>query len=183
MWKQIKLEKYLHCNAHTVGRWYHTALRSGSNRLEIEKGRWKKLQRKQRICQYCNLLEIEDEKHFILTCPKYNVLRNELFNSIQNISNRKWNFNQLSSEDTFSISYKALLMSMNPVYSMYFINFWKKRFNKGIRTIKNVTILFMMAQQFRYLDQVVDYWIAKQILSFNGIFYIQYSLVRPGILL
>ena len=38
MFKQkIKLENYLNCNNHVVGRRYHTALRTGSNKLEQNK--------------------------------------------------------------------------------------------------------------------------------------------------
>ena len=57
-----------------------TNLRTGTNKLRIETGRWKRPVEKpeERICRQCNNAEIEDEKHFILKCEKYRDLRDEM---------------------------------------------------------------------------------------------------------
>ena len=43
--------------------------------LEIEKGRHKKQQREERICRACDQEAIEDEYHFLVTCPVYHEIR------------------------------------------------------------------------------------------------------------
>jgi len=53
-----------------------TRLRVSSHCLEVERGRWLKLNKipfENRKCQYCNVLE--DEFHFIFECPMYNNIR------------------------------------------------------------------------------------------------------------
>ena len=45
--------------------------------LEIEKGRFRRLPRSERVCPFCPSC-IEDESHFLLTCPNYNILRSTL---------------------------------------------------------------------------------------------------------
>ena len=53
-------------------------IRCGSHRLEIETGRYRNLDRNQRLRQICNGDAVEDELHFILVCPLYNEARNRL---------------------------------------------------------------------------------------------------------
>jgi len=48
-----------------------TMLRGGTNRLRIEIGRWSQERVEQRICKVCLRDEVEDETHFLLTCPMY----------------------------------------------------------------------------------------------------------------
>ena len=50
--------------------------------LEIESGRYKNITREERICKYCNLIEIGDEYHFFLKYTANHSLRNNLFNKI-----------------------------------------------------------------------------------------------------
>ena len=52
--------------------------------LAIETGRHDKpkIAKEERKCRYCNLDEVEDEKHFLLKCPLYNEERLSLFNSV-----------------------------------------------------------------------------------------------------
>ena len=49
--------------------------RLSSHSLNIEQGRYTKIDRKNRICTLCNCNDIEDEFHFILKCPFYSELR------------------------------------------------------------------------------------------------------------
>ena len=57
-------------------------IRGGILPLGIETGRYVGLDEDERICQMCELNEIKNECHFILYCPFYCRIREELFNSI-----------------------------------------------------------------------------------------------------
>ena len=61
-----------------------TKLRVGSHNLQIEKGRHSIPYKEpcERICKYCANKDIEDEKHFIMSCPLYSQLRNNLFKKV-----------------------------------------------------------------------------------------------------
>ena len=52
-------------------------VRMSSHLFYIERGRWSrpKVERVNRVCDICNV--IEDEKHCLLDCPKYNNERRE----------------------------------------------------------------------------------------------------------
>ena len=50
-------------------------LRCSNHSLEIEKGRHRKIERPERLCKQCNGGNIETEKHFLLECSKYDILR------------------------------------------------------------------------------------------------------------
>lgn len=56
-------------------------LRMGSHSLNIERQRWGsgRLARAQRLCQVCAMGMVEDELHFMLECPRYDDLRQKLF--------------------------------------------------------------------------------------------------------
>ena len=58
--------------------------RMSSHALAIETGRHAKpkIAKEERKCKYCNLDDVEDEKHFLLKCPLYNEERLSLFNSV-----------------------------------------------------------------------------------------------------
>ena len=56
-------------------------IRGGILPLYIETGRYVGLD-EERICQMCDLNEIENEYHFVLYCPCYCRVREELFNNI-----------------------------------------------------------------------------------------------------
>ena len=58
--------------------------RMSSHTLAIETGRHAKpkIAKEERKCTYCNLDDVEDEKHFLLQCPLYNKERLSLFSSL-----------------------------------------------------------------------------------------------------
>ena len=58
--------------------------RMSSHTLAIETGRHAKpkIPKEERKCRYCNLDDVEDEKHFLLKCPLCNEERLSLFNSV-----------------------------------------------------------------------------------------------------
>lgn len=53
--------------------------RISDHSLEIETGRYKKIPRVQRICQFCDNNNLDDEAHFFFTCELNKQLRNSLF--------------------------------------------------------------------------------------------------------
>jgi hypothetical protein len=61
-----------------------TRLRISAHRLSIERGRYTtpKTPVSDRKCQKCNLNEVEDEFHFIIKCPFYAALRQQIFMEI-----------------------------------------------------------------------------------------------------
>ena len=61
-----------------------SALRTSSHRLLIERGRYHTpiTPRECRLCTNCDRKLIEDEKHFLIICPKYNTLRDKLLDVV-----------------------------------------------------------------------------------------------------
>ena len=60
-----------------------TKLRLGSLKLEIETGRWTKVNRNERFCKLCSNGSIENEPHFIFDCPALEQIRQPLLNNLQ----------------------------------------------------------------------------------------------------
>jgi len=60
-----------------------TKLRSGTNRLRIEKGRYDKLPVEKRLCRFCDADAVEDEKHFLLHCEEYEELRQKMWRGLE----------------------------------------------------------------------------------------------------
>ena len=60
------------------------SLRCGSLKLEIETGRYSTppTPADQRLCKYCSLSCIENEKHFLLHCPLYEDIRLSLLSEL-----------------------------------------------------------------------------------------------------
>jgi hypothetical protein len=69
--KEFNYEKYLDFQSNFDKRRSITKLRISAHRLEIEAGRYKNIDKRDRICTNCNLNEVEDEEHLLMTCPKY----------------------------------------------------------------------------------------------------------------
>lgn len=83
------LENYL-CTVNVSIRQEFTRLRISAHFLRIETGRHtvpKKTPIENRICQMCNSNSIEDEKHFILSCPLYKSEREALFTNLNSFTN------------------------------------------------------------------------------------------------
>ena len=77
---KLQFEEYLN-NDDQEGRRILARIRSGTNCLRIETGRWEGLRREQRICWF-GCPEIEDEYHFLIKCNLYSDLRQELKENI-----------------------------------------------------------------------------------------------------
>ena len=87
--RSFELENYLLTLKNFSKRSTLTRLRISAHDLRIETGRYNKplkIPASERLCQHCELKEIEDEFHFIMNCQKYHELRNHLFQKLNNIS-------------------------------------------------------------------------------------------------
>lgn len=68
---RLAREEYLDTDLPFVTRKQITQLRSGTNKLRIESGRWNKEALENRICKLCSMGVLEDEVHFLLECHLY----------------------------------------------------------------------------------------------------------------
>ena len=77
--KILKEEDYLK-NEDSIGRRMLARIRSGTNNLRIETGRYERPRQieKFRICKVC-MSETEDEEHFLNRCKAYEDIRKYLF--------------------------------------------------------------------------------------------------------
>ena len=57
--------------------------RLSSNNLAVVTGKWYKIKKENRLCNFCNLNAIEDEFHFLIDCSNYKKLRKSALKSIQ----------------------------------------------------------------------------------------------------
>lgn len=58
-------------------------IRGGTNRLRIEQGRYVKEEVEERVCVFCDAKQVEDEKHFMLACKRYEDLRETLWKKVE----------------------------------------------------------------------------------------------------
>jgi len=71
----FECEQYLSCINNIKFLSALARFRCSAHRLAIEEGRYKKQERNLRICNKCNMNVVENEYHFLLTCPFYRDLR------------------------------------------------------------------------------------------------------------
>ncbi len=100
-----------------------TKFRISAHMLRIEKGRYKKMERHNRVCLICNHVEIEDIFHFMMECSKYRKLQNQyLYPILLHVNQGQ----TLSKQDVFihilTSRYKDIVMNV--------ANFIHKAFNK-----------------------------------------------------
>jgi hypothetical protein len=102
---KLELEPYLLSEQNKLGRYLLTSLRSGTNKLRIETGRWKKPREveEDRVCMTCMEGAVEDEKHFLLHCVVYKALREKLFTDIWIASERKVNLKNADQETRWEV--------------------------------------------------------------------------------
>ena len=107
----FKLEPYLEKLNNPELRSIICKFRLSDHKLEIEKGRHHKIPAKSRLCKICNSTLVEDEKHFILQCPLYNLLRHDLFSEAAKHIN---NYRNLTEEQQFKeiMSNKTLIIAL-----------------------------------------------------------------------
>ena len=68
---QLVREEYLDTDLPFDIRKQITQLRSGTNKLRIESGRWNKEELENRVCKLCSMEVLEDEVHFLVDCHLY----------------------------------------------------------------------------------------------------------------
>ena len=73
--------------------------RCGILQLKVETGRFNNIKLEERLCNVCDLNEIEDEYHFLCICTLYNDQRQTLFN---NVSNKHNEFSNLDMRQKFT---------------------------------------------------------------------------------
>ena len=66
-----QLEPYIDAIKQTKYRFALSRLRLSSHSLAIETGRYTGIPRSERICTFCNMNVVENEFHFLLSCPQY----------------------------------------------------------------------------------------------------------------
>ena len=118
--KRCMEEKYLAFNLTRKERSCIAQLRLGVLPLRIETGRYKGEKEADRICVLCNTNQVENELHFLLHCPLYNIERSAF---LEKIYVRHSNFSTL--QDTEKIDW---LMN-NDIYSTikYVVTAFDKR--------------------------------------------------------
>lgn len=89
------LEKYLCILKSFEQRRNFTRFRISSHRLQIERGRYQGALRQDRLCLRCTSGEVDDEKHFLISCSTCPEIRTEMFSRINNICQ---NFHVLNPE-------------------------------------------------------------------------------------
>ena len=129
---KLRFEKYLLTPGYHKGRTLMTQLRTGTNKLEIERGRYLGLPEAQRLCRQVGCFnQIEDERHFIIYCPRYNDLRNVLFYNLRLLSNHKWQLESFSHVECFyfliSGSGDCFELLMYAEFQRFLINAFKFR--------------------------------------------------------
>ena len=75
-----------------------TRLRLSSHRLKVETGRWSRMIRENRICQFCNNGEVQDECHVFTSCLRTLDIRNHY--------NREVNFPDIITDSLYNYEFK-----------------------------------------------------------------------------
>ena len=96
--------------------------RSGILPLNIEIGRHRNLEIKDRLCTVCDLQEIENEIHFMCECPAYENFRNILYDNVKNIIE---NFEKCSNEEKF----KQIMLICNKSVGRFIVDSFNHRRN------------------------------------------------------
>ena len=76
----------------------------------------------QRLCSFCNQIQIEDERHFLIHCTFYNDIRAAIFN--EQLSND--HFNTMNDIDKF----KYLVTNIPRKVAKYIVKAYMRRRNK-----------------------------------------------------
>lgn len=84
-------ETYLDKITNDMHRKQFTCLRLCSHNLEVELGRYSRLDRENRLCKMCNQNVTETEYHFLLCCTKYSQIRQKYLGNISWPSLNKFN--------------------------------------------------------------------------------------------
>jgi hypothetical protein len=81
-------------------------IRISAHPLMIERGRHLNIPRTERYCLLCKSNQIEDEKHFLLHCKKFNIQRNIFNEKISNILENA-NYKNANNKISFLLNNKS----------------------------------------------------------------------------
>ena len=103
-----------------------TRLRVSSHKLHIELGRHVRppIPPTDRLCQFCNSREIDDEVHFLITCEFHGENRNSLLADISHLCCLDWNS---SPQNKFECIMKSKNKSVLAAVAKFVYNGFKKR--------------------------------------------------------
>ena len=76
------IEPYISCVNNRNQRSNITRLRISAHSLQIEQGRWSGKPLSERTCNYCDTASVDDEGHFLLSCPTFSQKRNCFFGKL-----------------------------------------------------------------------------------------------------
>ena len=104
LFRQIKsyyaVEKYVFDNINFSLRSCIAQLRFGILPLTVETSRFTGIKRDDQVCPICDTNNVEDELHFLFTCPKFSDLRKIMFSKVWRYNNDFLTYNQI---DQFQI--------------------------------------------------------------------------------
>ena len=102
-----------------------TKLRGGTAQLHIETGRWKGEGREERKCKECSGQEVEDAKHFLLKCARWQDEREELIERVKG-TQRGGEFEAADDDDKLAMILDGACKDRG--VGMAIRKMWKKRF-------------------------------------------------------
>ena len=101
-------------------------IRLSSHNFPIERMRYKKIKREQRICPICNLDEIGDEMHYLLRCKNTNIenTRNNFIDKIKKLQPQFVNFEnnniiQYCITMIDNLTYKTFSIFINDIFIVF----------------------------------------------------------------
>ena len=112
--RNYAMETYSLCVTKGEKLQHMSKLRCSNHSLGIEVGRHKKSQINERLCPKCNN-EIEDEIHFISSCPLFDTVRKKF---IQEIIETDQTFSQLNDEEFFTKLMTKIIVSSKVNYCL-----------------------------------------------------------------
>ena len=127
IYKEYEIQSYLKNIKKAEHRQTISKLRTSSHKLNIETGRYKKIDRSDRICKMCNCGTPETEEHFLLYCTSFFSVRNEFASKLES---NNIDFSNMSVTD-------KLILLLNPPESIasdvgYYVHrMYKARLGKG----------------------------------------------------
>ena len=92
-----------------------------SHKLSIETGRYNKIPKEQRLCNYCAEGKIESEEHFMFECDNYREERSNLFPKIYCVNESSWDIEAV--KNIFLDNDLKHLIE----FGKYLTDCWKKR--------------------------------------------------------
>ncbi len=92
------VEPYIRMNISRYERSLLSQLRYGVLQIQLETGRYQNETRNNRLCRICNGGAIEDQQHFVLECPAYNIRRGMF---IENIKRKILDWDRLNTNEKF----------------------------------------------------------------------------------